>query len=113
MNPQEIAALSKQTLINFGNHTHHHAILTNLGDAAIRDEVSECSRLLTEWTGKPINALAYPNGRNNERVHQVLPSLGIEAAFTTQPALLPLKVPENKLQIGRWLREPFGAGKYE
>jgi|GEM_PF-2868333 len=110
--PQEISAMVKHPLVAFGNHTHRHAILTNLNEAQMIEELTECQRGLQEWTGTAPTTLVYPNGFHDQRVRDVTERLGFKAAFTTRPGLLPLPLrmkADERLRIGRWLEEPFAG----
>lgn len=108
MTPSEISHWAGHPLVTIGNHTNHHAILTNLDEDAIQAEVSECTQMIEKWTGSRSQTLAYPNGKFDERVKQSVAKAGIEFAFTTKPALLSLNQAErDSLAIGRWLHEPF------
>lgn len=59
-----------QAGFEFGSHTASHPILTQVGDAALRRELSVSKRILEERLGRSIDVLAYPVGLFDERVRQ-------------------------------------------
>jgi len=111
MSVNDITALARHPLINFGNYTHSQRSLVDLSEEEVSQEISQCQLMLGEWTGSVPATLAYPNGRHDERVRRMAASLGIKAAFTDQRAdvSVPLKLKDgSEMQIGRWM-EPLNA----
>lgn len=88
-------------LIEFGAHTHRHAILAQLDEAAQRREVETSMAMIAELTGKPCSSFAYPNGQPSdytETSKRILEEHGIDLAVTTVPGRLdpdspPLELP--------------------
>jgi peptidoglycan/xylan/chitin deacetylase (PgdA/CDA1 family) len=60
-----------------GNHTAAHAILTHLGDVAIRRQIVRDEQLVKHATGRSvIHVLRPPGGVFDERVHAIAEQLG-------------------------------------
>jgi peptidoglycan/xylan/chitin deacetylase (PgdA/CDA1 family) len=89
----DVAHLAAHPLIEIGGHTHAHPILSHLPDADQRREIDECASLLLQWTGRPMRAFAYPNGRGGvdftRRTMQLLQLAGVDHAFCTDHGFAP------------------------
>lgn len=59
--PDDIAAADPD-FVEFGNHTDTHPVLSAVSDNQQMVEIGAASRKLTEWTGRPPVAIAYPFG---------------------------------------------------
>ena len=80
MSREEVVAL-RGLGIEVGNHTHTHPRnLAALSPAAIRDEVTECSRRLEDLTGLRARHFCYPNGQYDPRVRDAIAETGLESA---------------------------------
>jgi peptidoglycan/xylan/chitin deacetylase (PgdA/CDA1 family) len=90
LTPDEVAALSRQPGIEIGAHTARHPILAHAAAAAQRAEIEESRAALEQWTGTPVRAFAYPNGRPNvdytAETVAILGELGFDFGFTMRPA---------------------------
>lgn len=67
------------------SHTHNHADLPTLDDAALVAELAASRATLQDLLGTPVDYLAYPFGRYDERVLKAAQQAGYRAAFSTQP----------------------------
>jgi peptidoglycan/xylan/chitin deacetylase (PgdA/CDA1 family) len=90
MTVPELQALSRQRGIEIGAHTERHPILAHAAPAAQRAEIAGNRAALEAWTGRPVRAFAYPNGRpgvdyNGDTV-TILRDLGFDFGFTMRPA---------------------------
>jgi peptidoglycan/xylan/chitin deacetylase (PgdA/CDA1 family) len=90
MTVPELQALSRQPGIEIGAHTARHPILAQAAPAAQRAEIADNRTALEGWTGRPVRAFAYPNGRpgvdyDSETV-TILRDLGFDFGFTMRPA---------------------------
>jgi peptidoglycan/xylan/chitin deacetylase (PgdA/CDA1 family) len=89
MTPGELKTLARMKGIEIGGHTARHPILSNASAADQRREIEENLAAITEWTGQPVRAFAYPNGRPgvdyNEETLRIVHELGVDMAFTTRP----------------------------
>jgi len=81
-----IAEMAASGFIEFGAHTHNHAILSQLSDKERYNEIRESIKAVYELTGRPCRYFAYPNGRaedyNSETIKD-LETCGIQSAVTT------------------------------
>ncbi|MFN3543479.1 MAG: polysaccharide deacetylase family protein [Thiobacillus sp.] len=84
MDTGHIQALREQGF-SFQSHTRHHADLPTLDDEALRDELAGSRSDLSSLLGEPVDYLAYPFGRFNDRVIAAAREAGYRAAFSTQP----------------------------
>jgi peptidoglycan/xylan/chitin deacetylase (PgdA/CDA1 family) len=80
---EEMAA---SPLIEFGGHTHSHAILSLLSASERRSEIADSLAAIEKLTGRPCRLFAYPNGAagdyDTESI-RLLQAAGVEAAVTT------------------------------
>jgi len=87
MTPGELKALSGMKGVEIGGHTERHPILANAPAADQRREIEQNLRSIADWTGKPVRAFAYPNGRPgvdyNADTLRILKDSGVDNAFTT------------------------------
>lgn len=67
------------------SHTRTHADLTQLNDAELLNELSGSRQDLEDLLGVPVPYLAYPYGRYNNRVVEMVKKSGYSAAFSVQP----------------------------
>jgi len=87
MRDAELAALARQPGIEVGAHTARHPILSRGTVDEQRDEIVRSRDAIERWTGRPVRAFAYPNGRPRtdytEDTIGILRGLGFDAGFTT------------------------------
>lgn len=81
-----------------GFHTLRHDALTQLGDAQLLDAVRAGHAELEAVVGRPLDAIAYPHGRADERVAAVARGAGYRHGFAgegtpVRPDVDPLLVP--------------------
>jgi len=83
-----IKKMAWSRLIEFGAHTHTHAIVANLSIEDKEKEIISSVREVEKLTTRPCQFFAYPNGRledyDNESI-AILQSCGIRAALTMIP----------------------------
>lgn len=84
LTPEQIREMSRNN-IDFGGHTHSHALLTALSDDGARMQIRDSKKLLEDWIGKPVRHFAYPNGAFHPRHFGILETAGFETAFTVRP----------------------------
>lgn len=86
----ELAALSRMPGIEIGGHTVAHPILARASRDRQHDEIGRNLESIRQWTGHPVRAFAYPNGRPGldytDATMDILSREGIDTAFTTRPA---------------------------
>ena len=66
------------------SHTRTHPDLTTLSDAALAEELAGSRQELEAALGRPVEYLAYPYGRHDERVMAAARQAGYRAAFSTR-----------------------------
>lgn len=105
MAPAEVAVLSRQSGVEIGAHTARHPILAGATTAQQREEIESSRDALARWTGRPIRAFAYPNGRPSidftSDTVAIVAEAGFDVAFTTRPAFA--AVDERPLERSRFL----------
>ena len=74
--------------VEIGSHTVHHVELPRLSDTAALAELTASRRALEAYLGHPVQWFAYPAGRENLRVVQLVAQAGYVLAVTTQPSAL-------------------------
>jgi peptidoglycan/xylan/chitin deacetylase (PgdA/CDA1 family) len=83
MDVGHIRALREQGF-GFQSHTRRHADLPILDDESLRVELAGSRSDLSSLLGEPVDYLAYPFGRFNDRVIAAAREAGYRAAFSTQ-----------------------------
>jgi peptidoglycan/xylan/chitin deacetylase (PgdA/CDA1 family) len=75
--------------LNFeiGSHTVTHRFLASISLDAAREEIVESKRQLEQVVNKNILCFAYPGGKYNEKVIDLLKDAGYACAFTTEPGI--------------------------
>lgn len=82
---ESIAAMSASGLIEFGAHTHSHAILSLLSAEQAATEIETSIQAVQKLSGQTCRLFAYPNGQAgdyNASVMAALSGFGIQAAAT-------------------------------
>jgi peptidoglycan/xylan/chitin deacetylase (PgdA/CDA1 family) len=90
LTPADVAALGRQAGIEIGAHTARHPILSCASPTDQLAEIEESRVALEKWTGRPVRAFAYPNGRPgvdyNDATTTILDQLGFDFSFTMRPS---------------------------
>ncbi len=81
---REIAEM-RRAGVSFQSHTRTHPDLTGLDDAALHAELAGSRRELEALLDAPVDCLAYPFGKLDERVATAARAAGYRAAFSVQP----------------------------
>ena len=66
------------------SHTRSHPDLTTLSDESLAEELAQSRQELQQLLDQPIDYLAYPYGRHDERVMEAARQAGYHAAFSTR-----------------------------
>ncbi|KND23580.1 polysaccharide deacetylase family protein [Streptomyces acidiscabies] len=69
-----------------GDHTWTHAVLTDVSDAQIRDELRRTARAISGITGSEPTLMRPPQGRTDDRVSKVAKELGMAQVLWTVTA---------------------------
>jgi peptidoglycan/xylan/chitin deacetylase (PgdA/CDA1 family) len=90
MTVEELVALDRSGRVEIGGHTSRHPILARAPRERQHEEIAGNLEAIRRWTGRPVRAFAYPNGRPrldyNETTIELLAELGIDSAFTMRPS---------------------------
>jgi peptidoglycan/xylan/chitin deacetylase (PgdA/CDA1 family) len=114
LTPAEIGEISRQPGIEIGAHTARHPILSRAPAARQRDEIADNQEALGRWTGRPVRALAYPNGRPrldyDTATLDIVRDLNFDFAFTIHDGFSmagdpPLEYPRFLMLAGLTIRQ--------
>ena len=83
--PDELAGFARHPLVDIGNHTCDHAILTNYPLPDVGDEIGWAQDWLRGISGQTPQAIAYPNGNVSQLVLRTVQDVGIPLGLTGQP----------------------------
>lgn len=84
----EIRAMQASGLVEIGNHTHRHRILSRCEPEVQRQEIERAHRILETRTGSRCTLFCYPNGAAGDwdaTTQRILRDLGYACAPTTIP----------------------------
>jgi peptidoglycan/xylan/chitin deacetylase (PgdA/CDA1 family) len=104
--PAELRAFAREPEVVLGNHTAHHAVLTNYAPLAAAQEMTECQQYLTQLIGDEPVAVAYPNGNHSPAVVAAAAQAGLQLGVTVEAGknYLPLaSAPADNLRLKRFL----------
>ena len=88
LSAESIAEMAASGHIEFGAHTHSHAILSRLSVAEQEEEIAASVEKVGRLTGRRCRLFAYPNGRPqdyDEGTVDILRANGVRAAVTSVP----------------------------
>ncbi|SOC35743.1 polysaccharide deacetylase [Rhizobium subbaraonis] len=105
MTPAEVAALSREPLVEIGNHTHSHTILTVVDSGTQLSDIRRCQEELHRLTGRLPISIAFPNGAFDRGTLAAAAELGLRFGVTclprqTHPASF--QTVNDRLTIGRF-----------
>jgi peptidoglycan/xylan/chitin deacetylase (PgdA/CDA1 family) len=105
MTVDELVAMDRSGRIEIGGHTSRHPILARASLERQRAEIDENFDAIRRWTGRPVRAFAYPNGRPDidytATTVDLLKERGIDAAFTMRSSFA--RADEPALERSRFL----------
>jgi peptidoglycan/xylan/chitin deacetylase (PgdA/CDA1 family) len=93
--------------MTIGFHTLRHPVLPLLDDAALDVALTEGRQELADAAGVPIEAIAYPHGRGDERVARAAERHGFTAGFVVGGRGVPRIV--DRFRLPRWEPGPLRA----
>lgn len=102
----EIEALAASPYVTIGAHSHCHSILTQLSPPAVEESIKLSKNLLEQWSGRPVEHFAYPDGRYDDTVTETVRRAGFRSAVTTRDSLWIDE--DSSLHIPR-----IGVGRYD
>ena len=91
MTHEELHELLMDPLASLGAHTMTHPNLKRVGDARLREELSQSAAITSGYTGRPVTSLSYPYGGRRAvgaRETKAARDVGFAIAVTTQPGVL-------------------------
>lgn len=80
---ESIAEMYSSGLIDYGSHSHTHAILNLVSKNKRHYELEQPIKVIKYLTGRPPLVFAYPNGEHNDEIISLLQEFGINYALTT------------------------------
>jgi peptidoglycan/xylan/chitin deacetylase (PgdA/CDA1 family) len=101
----QLQALSASPWVTIGAHTHCHSLLDQLPLDAALQTIEHSRRLLREWTGRPIDHFAFPNGNHNAALVRAVEGLGLRSAMATGKGLWRPgegRFAIQRVPVGRW-----------
>lgn len=104
--PAELQAFAREPEVVLGNHTTHHAVLTNYSAPGAEQELLACQRYLARLTGATPSAVAYPNGNTSPAVLATTRVAGLRLGTTVEAGKNYLPFVHNHvdaLQLKRFL----------
>ena len=103
MTVDELRAFAAHPRVRIGNHTVHHAILTNHDAAGAAVEIGGAQDDLEEMLGSRPVLISYPNGNHSSTVVDVAAAAGLTVGVTTIEKANPLPLaPGSALRLGRF-----------
>lgn len=106
MNVSQIRELAASPFVTIGSHSHCHSILPQLHPGEIEQSIRLSKSLLENWSGRPIDHFAYPDGSYNGTVTEIVRRTGFHSAVVTEPTLW--KDRDSSFRIPR-----IGVGRYD
>jgi len=102
--PSDLREFASSPYVHLGNHTAHHAILTNYTPDQVRAQLLGAQQALRDITGVEPCAIAYPNGNQSDSVIEICNDVGLKIGFTVRPEKTPLPLNKDRglLRIGRF-----------
>ncbi|MDX3530096.1 polysaccharide deacetylase family protein [Streptomyces sp. ID05-39B] len=98
--------------VEIGGHSHTHPQLDQLGDSALRAELTRCRDLLAGELGAPPESFAYPYGYSSRRVRTAVRENGFAQALAVGNALA--RRAQGPYALRRvTVRRGTGAGEFE
>lgn len=95
MTVAELQNVAAHPLIEIGNHTHDHAILSVQDETEASAQIARGQDELTAWLGTPPRVIAYPNGGANQTVLAAAERIGLDMGVMVEPGLEALPLAGN------------------
>lgn len=81
---EEIEEMKREGF-SFGSHTHTHPNLLELPRDKVLSEIRDSKRILEERLEETISFFAYPYGKFNSQIEEIVKEAGYSGAFSTLP----------------------------
>lgn len=116
LSSKQFEKLSNSPLIEVGNHTANHPMLSMCSEEVIVDEVLSCNQLIKKITGCSPRIFSLPHGKQNKTVIETVKNTGMEVICTSVqrpvreddlPDFLPRRVVHNiaENEFSKWLEK--------
>ena len=102
----EVAEMARSPWVSIGAHSHCHSILVQLDRERVRESIETSKQLLEEWTDRPVDCFAYPNGDYDDTVIGAVREAGFKCGMTVLPR--PWSATDSLFAIPR-----IGVGRYD
>lgn len=83
LNWEQVKALAESDLVEIGSHTFDHPDLPTLSTAEQLHQISASKRYIEQKLGREITTFAYPYGKFNPSIAQLVQNAGYQSAVTT------------------------------
>ncbi|HAN32305.1 MAG TPA: hypothetical protein DCQ06_11975 [Myxococcales bacterium] len=84
LDADELRQLAAEKLIDIGLHGHFHQHLGRCSVEQAQQSLTESKAILEGWIGRPVSALAYPDGSYSRPLLSVAQSLGLTEQYAVQ-----------------------------
>lgn len=81
---EELKKMAASPWVSIGSHTRTHAHLEQIDSNQQREEIRSSRELLEKWTGRKIEALAFPYGGYDKSVIEAVRAAGYDVSFAVQ-----------------------------
>ncbi len=81
---EELKEMAACPLVSIGSHTRSHAHLEQIDSRQQQEEIAVSRELLEQWTGRKIEALAFPYGGYDKSVIEAVRAAGYGVSFAVQ-----------------------------
>ena len=81
-----------------GAHTNTHPNLTDISLQEAKTEIQKSKEILQDYLGIEINSFAYPRGKHNKRIVEIVKESGFSSATSTIPGINTNKTNTYKLK---------------
>lgn len=101
LDSRSIDEMVKSGLVEFGSHTHSHAILSRLSLEERSKEILNSTKAVEEMTSRPCRLFSYPNGDKGDfdfESMRILESTGVEVGVTTIEGINNQRTPSLELR---------------
>ena len=105
---EQVEEMSRNN-ISFGSHTKGHAILTQINNRQVVEELTGSKIIIEDKLLIPVYFLSYPNGYYNQEIIQIAKDVGYLACFTCLPGRNNRKTDFFELKR-KHVREEFSLG---
>jgi peptidoglycan/xylan/chitin deacetylase (PgdA/CDA1 family) len=95
---EDVTALAREGVVDFGAHTRTHPTLTRLDEAEAREEIAGSRAVLERRLERPVTMFSYPAGLYGEREARLVEEAGFRGAVTTRGGVNDAATPRTELK---------------